>query len=108
MGDISGGVPGGRRTGPGNVNTDPIGLFSMPMKKIVVSQERARLQGYFDALTGLFDRAGLRINKGKMVSTAFRPCYTPHAWSTEAYTQRVTRRGLSYMERLRHRVHLPE
>ena len=48
----------------------------------VASPESARLQGAFDALKGLFDRVGLRTNKGKTVSMACRPCHTPQAWST--------------------------
>ena len=34
-------------------------------------------QGAFNIPTGLFDRVGLRTNKGKMVSMACRPCHTP-------------------------------
>ena len=76
--------------------------------RLVALPESARLQGAFDALTGLFDRMGLRTNEGNMASMECCPCQTPHAWSTEAYTWKVMERGLSYKERLRQRVHYPE
>ena len=75
---------------------------------LVVSPYSARLQGAFNALTGLFGRVGPFTNKGKTVSMACRPCHTLHAWSMEAYTRRVTGRGLLYRERLQHRVHFRE
>ena len=64
--------------------------------RLVASPESARLQGSFDALTGLFNQVDLQTNKVKMVSMAFRPCHTPHAWSMEAHTCQVTGQGLSY------------
>ena len=48
----------------------------------VASPKSARLQGAFDALTGLFDLVDLRTNKGKTVSMTCRPCHTPHTCST--------------------------
>ena len=42
------------------------------------------------------------------MSMACHPCHTPHAWSTEAYTRRVTGWGLSYRERLCQRLYCPE
>ena len=82
---------------------------------LVAAPESASLQGAFDTLTGLldaltgpFDQLGLWTNRGKMVSMACRLWHTPHAWSTEAYTQKVTGRGISYRERLQQRVHCPE
>ena len=57
--------------------------------RFVASPKSARLKGVFDALAGLFDRVGLRTNKGKTVIMAFRPCHTPQAWSMESYTLRV-------------------
>ena len=74
---------------------------------LVASLESARLQVAFDVLTGLFDQVGLCTNEGKTVSMAFWPCRTPHAWPTEAYTQRVKGRGIIYRERLHQRVHYP-
>ena len=56
---------------------------------IVASPESSRLQGEFDVLTGLFDRLGLRTNKGKTVSMACRLCHTSNAWSKEAYNCQV-------------------
>ena len=53
---------------------------------LVASPESARLHGAFNILTGLFDRLVLQTKKVKTVSTAFRPCHTTNAWSTEAYT----------------------
>ena len=45
---------------------------------IIASHESARLQGAFDALTGLFYRVGLQINEGKMGIMACQACHTPH------------------------------
>ena len=72
---------------------------------LVTLAESARLQGFFDALTGLFGQGGLRTNKGKTVSMACQPCHTPHEWSTKAYTWQVTVRGLIYRERIHQSVH---
>ena len=49
---------------------------------LVTLSEGARLQGSFNVLTGLFDRASLRTNEGNTVSMDCRPCHTPHAGST--------------------------
>ena len=70
---------------------------------LAASPDSARLQGVV-----LFGRVSLRTNEGNTVSMDCRPCHTPRAWSTEAYTRQVTVRGLSYRERLRQRVHCPE
>ena len=75
---------------------------------LVALPESAHLQGSFKALTGFFDRVGLWNNKGKIGSMACRPCHTPHSCSTEAYTWRVTGRGIFYGERLCQRVHFLE
>ena len=72
---------------------------------IIASPESARLQGLFYVLTGLFNQVVLRTNEGKTVSMACPLCRTPHAWSTDSYTRRVTGRGVSYRERLCQRVH---
>ena len=50
--------------------------------RLVVPPESARLNGAFDAQTGLFDCLGLWNNKDKTVSMACQPCHTPNAWST--------------------------
>ena len=76
--------------------------------RLVALPERSRLRGAFGALTGLFDQVGFQTNKGKIVIISFRPYHTPHAWSTEAYTWRVTGRGISYRNRLQQRVHFLE
>ena len=68
--------------------------------RIFALPESALLHGAFDTLTGLFDRVGLHTNKVNMVIMACQPCHTPHTWSNEAYTWRVTGRGLFYRERL--------
>ena len=64
---------------------------------LFASSESARPQGAVDALkvllyalTGLFNRVGLQNNEVKMVSMACWTCHTPHEWSTEDYTWRVT------------------
>ena len=46
---------------------------------LVAPPESACLQEASDALTGLFNRVGLRTNEGKTVIMACRPCHTPHA-----------------------------
>ena len=45
---------------------------------LVLSPESICLQVAFNVLTGLFGQVGLRTNKKKTVSMAFRPCLTPH------------------------------
>ena len=63
---------------------------------LVASKESAHLQGVFDALTGLFDRLGLRTNRGGMAIMACRPFHSPHTWSTEACNWQVKGRGIFY------------
>ena len=75
---------------------------------LIASLESACLQESFGVLSGLFEQVGLRTNKGKMVIMDFRPYHTPHAWSTEAYTQQNMRHGIYYSERLLQNVHYPE
>ena len=67
---------------------------------LVTSPESAQLQVAFNPLTGIFGRVGLRSNKVNTVGMAYRPCHILHAWSTEAYTWRVTVPGLSYRDRI--------
>ena len=64
--------------------------------ELVASPESASLQGVFDALTGLFDRLGLRTNRGGMAIMACRPFHIPHTWSTEACNWQVKGRGIFY------------
>ena len=44
---------------------------------LVASPESACLQGVFDVLKSLFDQVGLRNNKGKMASMAYRQGHPP-------------------------------
>ena len=75
---------------------------------LVTSPKSALLQGAFVDLTCLFAYMGLWNNKGKTVNMACFTYHTPHAWSVEAYTWRVTGRELSNRERLQQWVRFLE
>ena len=74
----------------------------------VTPPESNRLQGAFGALKGIFYHVRPQTNKGKTVSMSCRPCHIPQVWSIEAYTWRVTGMGISFLERLRQRLHCLE
>ena len=61
---------------------------------LVASPESTHLQEVFDALTGLFNHVGIQTNEGNTVGIEYMPCHTPQEWSMEAYTRRVTGRGI--------------
>ena len=99
-----GGQEGAGQEGLGN-STQELSALLYSDDILVALPERSRLQGEFDALTGLFHCVGLWNNKEKIVSTACQTCHALHVWSMEAYTWRVMGMGLSYKERLRQLLH---
>ena len=71
---------------------------------IVASSDPRCLQWAFNALVGLFERVGLHINVGKMVSMACRTCPAAGNQSEEAYGRKMTGEGPTYGERQKERV----
>ena len=60
---------------------------------LVALTQPGRLQRASDALTGLFDRVGLRKNTRKTVSMACQTCHTPSMMLVEAYERLVMGKG---------------
>ena len=71
---------------------------------MVASSDPVWLQGAFNALVGLFDRAGLRTNARKTIGMVCHPCQAAGNLTMEAYGRRITGMGQSYRERLRDQV----
>ena len=71
---------------------------------MVASLDPRWLQGAFNTLLGLFDRAGLRTNVGNTVVIVCHPCQSAGNLTTEAYGRRVTGVGPTYRERLKGQV----
>ena len=62
----------------------------------VASSDLRWLQGAFNTLVGLFDRAGLRKNVGKTVGMVCHPCQAEGKLSEAAHRRRVTGEGPTY------------
>ena len=61
-----------------------------------------------DALTGLFDKVGLRTNANKTMGMVCNTCKTARRKLEEPYTRMMTGVGTSFQEQQRKRVSLPE
>ena len=68
---------------------------------MVASSDPCWLQGAFNTLVGLFDRAGLRKNVGKTVGMFCHPCQAAGNLSEAAYGMRVMGEGPTYRELLK-------
>ena len=66
------------------------------------------LQGAFDALVGLFDQVGLRMNIGMIVGMLCRPCQAAGTQSELEYERQMTEEGIFYWERQRFRAKCSE
>ena len=72
---------------------------------MVVSSDRAWLQGAFSALVAIFDRVGLRTNVNKTFSMACHPCQAGSGnLTTAGYSRKLTGAGNTFKERQRERV----
>ena len=71
---------------------------------IVISTQPERLQRSFDALTGFFDRVGLKKNMRTKVSMACQPCHAPGRILWEACERRMTETWPTFWERRRRGV----
>ena len=71
---------------------------------MLASSDPQWIQWEFTQLVGLFDRVGLNMSTGKMVSTTCRPCNTTGNRLEEAYGRIMTGEGPPFRERKRERV----
>ena len=75
---------------------------------LIASTNPVWMQRAFLILTGLFDRVGIQINVLNMKGMLYRPCHAVGTHLEEAYKRRMTGAGLTYRDRHRLRVQLPE